>query len=182
MKSIRCAVVAGVALVCTAASADAQGFARPGTGFGVSWNMPIDYLDSLVSPGFGAMYRNTRPTQTEEWSTGSTFSFNWFPGRNNVESVMYFGSTFDFRHDGERVYQYGGLGIQLTRYSYKPSTSSTTTTQPRSSDIGVALAAGIGMNLGKIAGAQSFAEFGVNAVFTSPEIHNWFPIRFGIKF
>ena len=178
-------VVILLAIQAPAAAAQFGGGSLRGTSVAVSMNSTSGEFSKLVQTGMGLSIHTGGGGETgESWSGRSSVGFDRFGGKGTLDNVQFIGGGFDIVHHGTGWYQFAGITVSSTNYSYKttltPGVPDTTTHSRNGSNFGVT--GGVGLNLGSSVGTHFFVEVAATTLFTSPKMSTWFPGRFGVAF
>lgn len=170
-----------VGLMISAAPAAAQfGGGLRGTAVGLTYDLPTGDFAKRVSGGIGVALRTGSYDGYETWTGRTSFGFDRFPGKDDLDNVQFIGGGVDFVHQSQpNWYQFGGFTLQQVNYTYKAGASQTNAVR-NGNNFG--LTGGIGFNFGDAGGTQTFVEVGAVTVFTGASNSAWFPVRFGIRF
>lgn len=137
--------------------------------------LPAGDLGNTTDVGYSLSLRGEARLWSPEWKFRGDLSWDRFPGRGIVNAYSYLGFAGNMLHrsEGDRFYEFGGLGL------YGGTTSFNNQLNQSATNIGAQ--AGIGFDLAP--GPHTpFMEFGLTNVFTSGTNTLWFPVRFGVRF
>lgn len=172
-------VILGLALGAAPAAAQFGGGLR-GTAVGLTYDVPTGDFAKRVGGGIGVALRTGSYEGYETWTGRTSFGFDRFPGKDDLDNVQFIGGGVDFVHHSQPSwYQFGGFTLSQVNYTYKAGTTQTNAVR-NGSNFG--LTAGFGFNFGEPTGTQTFVEVGAATVFTGASNSAWFPVRFGIRF
>jgi hypothetical protein len=137
--------------------------------------LPVGDLGNASDPGIDLAFRGEGPIGSRGWSLRGDLTWDRFPGRGIVDSYSYLGVAANLVHRdrGDRLYEFGGLGLYGDKTELVNSDNH--------SDTNLGLQIGLGLDL---AGGQHppFVEFGLTTAFTSGGNSIWLPVRVGIRF
>lgn len=137
--------------------------------------LPAGDLGNAADVGYSLSLRGEARLWAPEWKFRGDLSWDRFPGRGPVDAYSYLGLAGNMVHRtvGDRLYEFGGLGIYGGTTSFN--------NQLNQSQTNLGLQMGLGLDLAP--GPHTpFMEFGVTNVFTSGGNTLWFPVRFGVRF
>jgi hypothetical protein len=166
-------------VVAVAPHSHAQGI--KGMSGGLSVDVPVGNLDSLVTMGFGLSVRTPFGDQAATWSGRGSFGFNYFAGKPNSSyaNLQFLIVGADLVHrSSENFYQFFGAMMPSTKYAIR-SASTSVQRLYQSTDFG--LTGGIGFNF-VVKETKLFAEVAGTTIFTGQTNSSWFPVRIGMRF
>jgi hypothetical protein len=137
--------------------------------------LPIGDLGNATDLGYSLALRGEAKLWAPEWKIRGDFSWDRFPGRGIVDAYSYLGLAGNMVHRsvGDRLYEFGGLGLYGGTTSFNNQLNQSATNLGAQAGLGIDLAPGP---------HTPFMEFGVTNVFTSGSNTLWFPVRFGVRF
>lgn len=146
-----------------------------GFGFAGGLSIPAGDLGGSSDAGFALQLRGEAPLSTARWSVRGDLGYDRFGGRGAVDTYSYTSLTANLvhRNAGDRLYQFGGLGVFNARTAFVAGVDRSST------DLG--MQAGIGYDL-RSAAPRWFLETGLASAFTSGRSSLWFPVRAGFWF
>ncbi len=173
--------IAAMLTALLASPAHPQSGGTSGTSAAVTIGLPLGSFDDIAKTGMGVALRHAFGDQAAPWSARGTFGFTYFRGRRPFDNVQFIETTFDMVHrTDETFYQFGGLGMYNTKYSFDPRDKIPGISGQRANqDIG--LSAGVGVNY-MWGNTKTFLEFAATTVFDGSDNRSWFPLRMGIRF
>lgn len=140
-----------------------------------SLGLPIGDLGNSTDLGYSLTLRGEARLWAPEWRFRGDVSWDRFPGRGVVNAYSYLGFAGNMVHRtvGDRLYEFGGLGL------YGGTTSFTNQLNQSETNLGLQMGVGVDLSAGP---RTPFVEFGLTNVFTSGSNTLWFPVRFGVRF
>lgn len=183
MLSLNCTAAAGIGLALLGSTAHAQmgmGMGR-GQTYVVSVLAPSGNLAKIATTGVGVGIQSSFAREDATWASRMRFGIERFNGKKPVNSVQYYGSSFEVVHRSNRWYQFGGFSLASGRTTYDELAPSTGRRSAYGFDPG--LTGGLGVQFGSPGDeVQSFLELGYVSVFRDGGNDTWVPLRFGIRF
>lgn len=180
-RSLVCGGAALALTITAAAPARAQfGPNLHGTTVALNVDLPIGKFDQQVKTGFGVALRTGLGDTEDTWSGRGSFGFDYFKGSDIAyDNVQFITTGFDIVHrSSDAFYQFGGLALHNTRYTFAGSGSTFSRT---ASQQNFGLTGGVGVNFGT-GNVKGFVEFAATTVFTPGANSAWFPVKVGLRF
>lgn len=138
-------------------------------------SIPIGDLNSSGNIGLSLGLRGEGRRMASGWAIRGDVMYDTFGGRGGIDNLSYWGLSGNLVHraTGSTMYQYGGLGMYVSRVAPRGPGNDASDT-----NLGAQLGLGVDLTSDK----RVFGEFGLASAFTSGRSSAWFPIRIGLRF